>query len=48
MTATVSNTLNAVIDVVMMTNIVVGPSSGQVMVRKRSMPLRQPSISAAS
>ena len=37
-TATVSNTLNAVIEVVTITNIVVGPSSGQVMVRKRSMP----------
>ena len=32
MTATVSNTLNAVIDVVTMTNIVVGPSSGHVIV----------------
>src|SRR3954454_6754022 len=48
MTATVSNTLNAVIDVVTITNIVVGPSSGHVIVRKRSSGLAQPSTSAAS
>jgi hypothetical protein len=40
--------LKAVIIVVITTNIVVGPSSGQVMVRKRSMPPEQPSMSAAS